>query len=397
MGCKGVSGRERAVEAFKKLFGEAPTMIASSPGRINVIGEHTDYNDGFVMPIAIEARLWIAFRRRRDEVVRVYSADMRQCDQFMLSDAAEMKRSESALWSNYIRGVAWALMKGGVNLSGMDACIASDIPIGAGLSSSAAIETASAIAMLNEDIENFDRTRLAKLCQIAENEFVGVRCGIMDQMICLHGKEGHAMLLDCRHLTFEQVFVHHPQYTFLIADTAKGRELSCSEYNIRRQQCEEGVKLLGELLRRDLKALRDVSLGEFESVEGMLPEVIRKRCRHVITENERVHAFKVSFERGDIIEAGSLMNQSHESLRNDYEVSCFELDTMVELLRSHDGIVGARLTGAGFGGCVIALIQRDRVEGAIEDVSQKYAAITGLKPSLYQCEPSYGATIEHLM
>lgn len=396
MHLRSVEGRERAIKAFKEVFGDAPTMVASSPGRVNVIGEHTDYNDGFVMPIAVEMRLWIAFRKRDDELVRIHSADLGGCDEFTLSDAERMKRNESLQWSNYIRGVAWALRREGAKPCGMDACIASDIPIGAGLSSSAAIETACAIAMLHGELEGLDRTWLARLCQMAENEFVGVRCGIMDQMICLHGTEGHAMLLDCRHLTFEHVCVSHPQYTFLIADTAKGRELASSEYNIRRQQCEEGVRLLSELLHRQLKALRDVSLEEFEGVEHMLPDVIRRRCRHVITENERVHAFKISFERGDVAEAGRLMNQSHESLRSDYEVSCFELDTMVELLRSHESVVGARLTGAGFGGCVIALARREGIDGVIEDVREKYTAITGLQPSLYLCEPSYGAMLERI-
>lgn len=392
----GVEGRERAIKAFNEVFGDAPTMVSSSPGRVNVIGEHTDYNDGFVMPIAVGMRLWIAFRKRDDELVRIHSVELGGYDEFTLSDAERMERNESLQWSNYIRGVAWALRREGANPCGMDACIASDIPIGAGLSSSAAIETACAIAMLHEELEGLNRTWLAKLCQMAENEFVGVRCGIMDQMICLHGVEGHAMLLDCRHLTFEHVCVSHPQYTFLIADTAKGRELASSEYNIRRQQCEDGVKLLSKLLHRQLKALRDVSLAEFESVEHMLPDVIRRRCRHVITENERVRSFKTSFERGDVAEAGRLMNQSHESLRSDYEVSCFELDTMVELLRSHESVVGARLTGAGFGGCVIALAQRDGIDGVIEDVREKYAAITGLQPSLYLCEPSHGAKLEHI-
>lgn len=396
MRCRSANGRERAIKAFNELFGTAPTMVASSPGRVNVIGEHTDYNDGFVMPIAVGMRLWIAFRKRDDELVRIHSVEMDGHDEFTLSDAERMMRSEEAQWSNYIRGVAWALRREGIKLCGMDACIASDIPIGAGLSSSAAIETACAIAMLHEELERFDRTWLARLCQMAENEFVGVRCGIMDQMICLHGVEGHAMLLDCRHLTFEHVRVSHPQYTFLIADTAKGRELASSEYNIRRQQCEEGVKLLSELLHRHLKALRDVSLAEFEGVEHMLPNVIRRRCRHVITENERVHAFKTSFESGNVAEAGNLMNQSHESLRNDYEVSCFELDIMVELLRSHDGVIGARLTGAGFGGCVIALARREGIEDVIESVRERYAAMTGLQPSLYPCEPSYGAKLERL-
>lgn len=390
------SGMRRAIKAFKEEFKAAPILLASSPARVNLIGEHTDYNDGFVMPIAIDMRLWIAFCPRDDEVVRFFSVEMGQRDEFVLSDVKRMVRSEDAQWSNYPRGVAWALMSEGVELSGMDACIASDIPIGAGLSSSAAIETACAVAMLHDRLARVDRTWLAKLCQRAENDFVGVRCGIMDQMICMHGKRGHAILLDCRHLTFEHVNVCHPNYSFLVADTAKGRELASSEYNIRRKQCEDGVRLLSQLLKREIDALRDVMPEEFEAVEHMLPDIIRKRCRHVITENKRVHAFKHSFEHGDIVGAGKLMNQSHESLKNDYEVSCFELDVMVDLLRSFDGVVGARLTGAGFGGCVIALLHRDSAERVIEVIPTKYEDATGLKPSLYLCEPSSGAKLEHL-
>jgi galactokinase len=391
-----MNGKERAIGAFKEKFGCEPTMLSSSPARVNVIGEHTDYNDGFVMPMAINMRLWVAFNPRDDEVVRVFSVEMAQMDEFGLKEALSMVRSSDAQWGNYIRGVAWALMSDGISPCGMDACIASDIPIGAGLSSSAAIETAVATAMLYEQFKFVDKTRIAKLCQRAENEFVGVRCGIMDQMICMHGRRGHALLLDCRHLSFEHVPISHPKYAFIVADTAKERALATSEYNIRRQQCEEGVKLLSRLLQREIRALRDVSYEEFKTVEHMLPDVIRRRCRHVITENERVHGFREAFLSGDIAKAGELMNESHESLKEDYEVSCFELDVMVELLRSHKGVIGARLTGAGFGGCVIALSLKEALDEILSSVPQMYANATGLTPTLNVCEPSEGATLEEI-
>lgn len=380
------------IDRFKRRFGSKPEIISRAPGRVNLIGEHTDYNDGFVLPIAIDRSVRVAASARDDSRVIVESIDFGESVEF---DLGSIKRDEDRPWSNYPRGVAWALIKAGYELRGMNAIVTGDVPIGAGLSSSAAVELAFAMAFVHISSIDISPRELALLCQKAENSFVGVSCGIMDQFISAMGRRGHAMFLDCRSLRFELVPLNLADHLFLVCDTKVKRELSGSEYNRRRAECERGVELLKKHLP-GIKALRDVSWEEFRRYSEELPETIRKRCRHVILENERVIRAVEALKSGDLKGFGELMNESHESLRVDYEVSCYELDLMVEIARGVEGVLGARMTGAGFGGCAVALARRDAVDRLIGRVMEIYPAKTGIKPEVYVVEPEEGAEVRKL-
>lgn len=390
-----MDARQQATERFQETFGTSPTIIATAPGRVNLIGEHTDYNEGFVLPIAVDQTLCVAARRRNDRTVRIVAADLNEADEFCLDD---LRRDEHANWRNYPRSVAWVLKQNGIDLAGMDAVIASDIPIGAGLSSSAAIEVATALAFLHFAGAEVDRKVLAQRCQRAENEFVGVQCGIMDQMIALLGKARHALLLDCRDLSHQLVPLPNG-IVFIVADTGKPRTLAASEYNIRRQQCDEAVGLLSQLLGRPIKSLRDVDNDEVEVLFEQLPDPVRRRARHVTAENNRVLAFVRALRDGDIRRAGALLLASHASLRDDYEVSCPELDAMVKALMTIGGVFGARLTGAGFGGACIAMVREDAVEQVINETPKRYAEELGSNaptPTLFAVQPADGAQVTEI-
>ncbi len=383
---------QRAVRKFEALFNASPEFVVAAPGRVNLIGEHTDYNEGFVLPIAVDRFLFVAVRARDDRTVRVVAADLDDMDEFSLE---EIVRDPEHHWRNYPRGVAGVIAQNGVTLRGMDAVIASDIPIGAGMSSSAAIEVGFALALLHLAGTEVPRPTLAQWCQRAEHEFAGVQCGIMDQMIALLGKENHALLLDCRDLSHELVPL--PQgIAFVVADTGVPRTLAASEYNIRRQQCEEAVQLLSQLLERPLRSLRDVTLEELGAVFNEMPEPIRRRARHVLTENSRVHAFRQAMRERALQRAGSLLLASHASLRDDYEVSCRELDAMVQALMSVEGVFGARLTGAGFGGACLAMVREDAVERVLQEVPERYHQLVGdnaPQPTLFAVKTADGAHI----
>lgn len=389
----GMDARKRAIARFQDFFGSAPQLLVTAPGRINLIGEHTDYNEGFVMPIAVDRVLCVAARPRDDDTVCIVATDLNGRDVFRLTDIQPSERGD---WRNYPRGVAWVLRRNGVRLTGMDAVIASDIPIGAGLSSSAALEVGVALALSHLSGAEVDKVTVARWCQQAENEFVGVQCGIMDQMACLLGKDRHALLLDCRDLSHEWVPLPNG-IVFIGADTGKPRTLAASAYNQRRQECETAVQLLRELLGRPIRSLRDVDNDEVELLFERLPDPVRRRARHVTSENNRVKDFAQALRNGNLYRAGALLSASHASLRDDYEVSCVELDAMVRALTSVPGVFGARLTGAGFGGACIAMVRESAVEQVLREVPERYRALLGEtapKPHLFVVRAADGARSE---
>ena len=373
----------RVVAAFTREFGQDAAIVVAAPGRVNLIGEHTDYNDGFVLPAAIDRHIVIAARPRADRIVRLYAADMGEVAQFSLDD---IQPDTGRRWSNYERGVAWALQGAGYTLQGMDAVVGGDVPVASGLSSSAAIEVATAFTFQTLSDLDLDGVQRALLCQKAENEFVGMRCGIMDQYIISLGRRDHALLIDCRSLEYKLVPVP-AGVSLVICDTQKRRGLVDSEYNTRRNECEAGARALG------VRALRDVSVETFEARQEELPAVMRKRCRHVVTENQRVMDAVDALGVGDLERFGALMNASHVSLRDDYEVSCAELDAMVEAARRQPGVLGARMTGAGFGGCTVNLVQDEAAEAFQNNVAREYTQATGLEPRIYVCAAEDGVRL----
>ena len=375
------------VETFRTVFAAEPTDFVQAPGRVNLIGEHTDYNDGFVLPMAIESNVRIALRPRPDHRINLCSGNFSQQVTFGLDNLRH--DDGKAKWSEYCRGVAWVMLEKGLPLRGMDAVIIGDVPIGAGLSSSAAMEVASAWAFQVAAGFRMDPVDMALPCQKAENEWVGMRCGIMDQFISVLGRKDHALLIDCRSLTYEAVPLPH-SYSFVITNSMVRRGLVDSAYNERRAQCEEGVRLLQKRLPA-IRALRDVSNDELEHFRNDLPELTYRRCRHVVTENTRALQSVAALKAGRAAEFGRLMNASHDSLRDDYQVSRNELDTLVTIAHSTHGCLGSRLTGAGFGGCTVSLVQTGAVEAFVDKVSQEYARITGLTPAIYVSRAAVGA------
>jgi galactokinase len=378
--------QQQVEEAFDQRFSGEPWRVFQAPGRVNLIGEHTDYNEGFVLPVAIDRQVMLAARARADRCVRLWSVSFQQDSEFDLDDIAH---DLAAPWSNYVRGVAWALQQQGTTLRGMDAVIAGNVPIGSGLSSSAAIEVATAVTFRALSELDIAPVRLALLCQQAENEFVGMKCGIMDQFIAMLGQRGHALWIDCRSLECQAVPLP-ADVSVIICDTKKRRGLVDSEYNLRRQQCEQGVALLQPFLPQ-VKALRDVTSAELDEYGHLLPPVVRRRCAHVVSEDERVMLAVAALRAGAVGEVGRLMDLSHSSLRDDYEVSCDQLDIMVEAARGVSGCLGARMTGAGFGGCTVNLV-RAKVAGRFaRQVAERYEGETGLEPEVYICTASAGA------
>jgi galactokinase len=360
--------------------------IFRAPGRVNLIGEHTDYNDGFVLPAAINFSTWVTLAPLQDNCLEIFSENFNEQITIGLGDADIKPRGQ---WSDYVIGVAVVLQKTGHSLRGAHLKIRGEVPIGAGLSSSAALEVATACALVANSNLNIDRLELAKLCRRAENEFVGARVGIMDQFVSLHGKANKALLLDCRSLDYEL----RPMSTdtsLVVCNTMVKHELASSEYNQRREECEAGVKHLAQMLP-NVAALRDVTLEQLEQYGKDMPEVIYRRCRHVVTENARVLEAAEALDREDLNRFGQLMYESHRSLRDDYEVSCEELDLMVELASKTEGVYGARMTGGGFGGCTVNLVAREQEETFKRFVAEGYECETSLKPEIFVCEPSEGA------
>ena len=382
---------------FEKIFSHEPATVVRAPGRVNLIGEHTDYNDGYVLPVAIDRSILMAAAPRLDGQVVFHALDFDQRTEFSLDD---IRHDDQHPWSNYQRGVAFFLQERGFELPGMKAVISGDIPVGSGLSSSAAVEVAAAYAWQVLSGFSLSRVELALLCQQAENEFVGMKCGIMDQFISALGQRDHALLIDCRTLEHELVRLGAiaqrgsvtPVFaTIVVCDTMKRRGLVDSEYNARRRECEEGVRMLQKHLS-EVKALRDVSPAQFERYQEDLPDVVRRRCRHVVYENERVLQSVEALKEDDLATFGRLMNESHVSLRDDYQVSCRELNVMVEAAWQIEGVYGSRLTGAGFGGCTVSLVAGDAVDRFRAHVAAEYQAATGVEPQIYVCAVEDGVS-----
>lgn len=370
-------------QQFETHFNAKPVFIARAPGRVNLIGEHTDYNDGFVLPMAIDRAVWLALRPRDDGQVRLFSLDLGVESAFELNS---LRRDGD--WIEYPKGVASELMKAGYTLKGFDAVMTGDVPRGAGLSSSAAVELATARAFAAISGFEWNAPLMAKIAQKAENLWVGVNCGIMDQMASAACKEGYALFLDCRSLEIQ----HAPlpkEVSIVILDTSTRRGLVDSAYNERRSQCEEAARWFG------VKALRDVSVKELEKWKAGsdLSEISFKRARHIVTENERVLEAIVVMKKGNVKRLGELFNASHDSLRDDFEVTNDALNLMVECAREQASCLGARMTGAGFGGCAVALVHEEKAAEFTQAVSTAYRQRSGLEASVYVCKASEGASI----
>ena len=373
--------QQRVTTAFEECFGEAPTYVVRAPGRVNLIGEHTDYNDGFVLPMAINRAIWIALRAREDNRVRIASLDYETTTAFAL-DALEKGEG----WAEYLKGVAWALQEAGHELRGWEGVLTGDVPRAAGLSSSAALEMAAARAFAAVSEITWEPAPMAKLGQRAENQWVGVNCGIMDQMISAAGEADHALLIDCRSLETEAAPLP-PETVVVVLDTATRRGLVDSAYNERRSQCEAAARFFG------VPALRDVSREEFEARADELDPVTRRRARHVITENARTLQAVEAMRAGNPVEMGRLMRASHISLRDDFEVSSDALNAMVASALAAPGCYGARMTGAGFGGCAVALVQAEAAQTFVAEVKAAYHARTDIEPNIYICRATDGAAL----
>ncbi|MGQ9605845.1 MAG: galactokinase [Thermogutta sp.] len=374
------------VSAVEQLFSQQAggdwDWIVRAPGRVNLIGEHTDYNEGFVLPMAIERAVWVGLRRRPDRWVGVYVAAESRWREFHL-DAMRREGSEPI---EYVKGTAWSLAEEGYFLNGWEGVLLGDVPIGAGLSSSAAMEVAVARAFAAASHLPWEPLRMALVAQRAENRWVGVQCGIMDQLISACGREGHALLIDCR--TLECRPVPLPQgVKVVILDTGTRRGLADSAYNQRRTACESTAARFG------LKALRDLSLDELAARAGELDAVTARRVRHVVGENARTVQAAEVMQQGDAETLGRLMVASHESLRDDYEVSSDALNAMVEIALSQPGCYGARMTGAGFGGCAVALVEAGRAADFAERVASEYRRRTGNQPAVYITGATAGADV----
>ncbi len=379
-----ITARELST-AFRNLYGGEP-KIYRAPGRVNLIGEHTDYNDGFVMPAAVDFSTWAAVSPRNDRFVSVFSENFGEQFKFSLDDPAPQARRH---WSDYVRGVAVTLEQSGYRLGGAELLLRGDVPIGSGLSSSASVEVATGLALLGNSGVAVEREELARLCQRAENEFVGMRCGIMDQFVSCLAQGGKALLLDCRSLAHDLLSLPN-EVRLVICNTMVKHELATGEYNRRRAECEAGVSHLVSALPR-VHALRDVTEAELESHKDGMSEVVYRRCRHVVTENNRVLEAKKALEADNLPEFGRLMNESHRSLRDDYEVSCQELDIMVGLAQEMPSVYGARMTGAGFGGCTIALVFARGAEEFKRRIARAYQTATGITAEVYICRAAAGA------
>jgi galactokinase len=378
---------ERTAELFSKCFGEEPRRTVAAPGRVNLIGEHTDYNDGFVLPMAIQKYTLMAGIRTTDREVTLHGDTTGDTAKFSVRQRA--KKGDPP-WSNYVRGVVAGFQDRGQKISGFSGVIDSTLPYGGGLASSAALEVA--VATLIEALYDkaLDPMEKALLCQKAEHDFAGVPCGIMDQYTSILAKEDHALLLDCRTRETTLVPMQDPSVTVLIVNTNVRHRLAEGEYAKRRAQCEAAAKALG------VAALRDVSSKELQAGQTHLDPVVFRRALHVVTENERTLQMARAIRAGDWDSVGNLMYESHASLRNDYQVSCPELDSVVEIARSlgkKSGVIGCRMTGAGFGGCAVSLVRTDALSAVTRRIEESYERKTNNQPSIFSSRPAGGAQI----
>ncbi len=379
-----MSLKEKTQSLFAETFGYPATHTFQAPGRVNLIGEHTDYNDGFVLPCAIDYQTAISAAPRADRTVRVIAADYdNQTDEFSLD--APILAHDSQQWSNYVRGVVKHLLNRDKSFGGADLVISGNVPQGAGLSSSASLEVAVGTVFQQLYHLPLDGAQIALNGQEAENQFVGCNCGIMDQLISALGKKDHALLLDCRTLGTRAVSMPQGVAVIIINSNFK-RTLVGSEYNTRREQCETGARFFQQ------PALRDVSLEQFNAVAAELDPLVAKRVRHVLTENQRTLEAADALEKGDLQRMGELMAASHASMRDDFEITVPQIDTLVEIVKETIGDKGGvRMTGGGFGGCIVALVPEDLVSQVQEAVAAQYEAKTGIKETFYVCKASEGA------
>jgi galactokinase len=377
-----------AKSEFAAHFGSEPELAVRAPGRVNIIGEHTDYNGGFVLPMAIERETLILARRRDDTVLNAVAANL---DRTASADLAHIARHATDSWMDYLLGVANELHKLGKPVHGADILIRGDVPVGAGLSSSASLEMATLV--LFESLGNFriEGAEAPLLGQRVENEFLGLKTGIMDQFVVREARKGHALFLDCRSLEFELVPVAMPDAVFVVSDTGVSRGLASSKYNERVAECAEALARANERLGRSASQLRDYSPEDLQACRDAMPDLIYRRARHVVTENRRTELACEALRAGDAKALGELMNASDRSLRLDYEVTCTELDAMTELARSLPGCYGSRMTGAGFGGCAVHLVAAERAAAFTEGLRGAYRARTGLEGLMLVSTPAEGA------
>ncbi len=374
-------------DAFTARYGIRPRLIVRAPGRVNLIGEHTDYNEGFVLPIAIDRSTFVAARARPDTTIRVYSATFDEEDSF---DLERIERSVERPWSNYVRGVLKGLRARDLPLTGADLMIHGNVPIGSGLSSSASLEVAVGYALQLLNNINLLGEELALLAQGAENSFVGMQCGIMDQFMAALGRAGHALLLDCRDLSYTTIPIP-PDVRVVVCDSHVRHALVGSAYNERRAACEQAVALLRQRMPK-ITALRDVSPEQLEANADLLPPAVLPRARHVVSEIRRTLDAAAALERGDLAAFGALMVASHASLRDDYEVSVPEIDTLVEIARGLPGCYGSRITGGGFGGSTVSLVRAGAVESFVADLAARYKERVGREATVLVCTPSEGVS-----
>ncbi len=374
-------------EKFVEFYNGEPRVFRA-PGRVNLIGEHTDYNGGFVLPMAINRECAVAITVRGDRRIRVHTTNLNETAELDLDNQTERKQG---FWLNYIEGVARLLEGRNVELKGADLLVWSDVPGGAGLSSSAALEIVTGLALTKIAGKTVDGKTLALVGQQAEHEFVGAKVGIMDQFVSANAQKGNALLLDCRSLEFENVPLDTKNIAVVICDTRVKHDLATSEYNTRRAECEEAVEILKRFLP-DILQLRDVGVAEFENYQNELPDVIRRRARHVVTENARVLQAAKALRETDLNEFGRLMRLSHASLRDDYEVSCRELDLMVEIADACQGVLGARMTGGGFGGSTVNLVLRENLDEFTRKIAVEYERETKIEPTILISDASAGAS-----
>ena len=374
-------------ERFREVYGTSPSGTFRAPGRVNLIGEHTDYNDGFVMPAAIDFYSYAAIGERAGHTLSVYSEQFNQSVEFSIAHLAGPPRKH---WSDYVRGVAAVLRDEGYPLRGANLVIDGQVPIGSGLSSSAAIEVTTALALTSLGGVTIPLLEVARLCQRAENTYTGARCGIMDQFVSCFGKRDHGLMLDCRSLeaTYLQL---PPNVRLVICNTMVRHELATGEYNERRASCERAVETIAKF-RPEVRALRDLTLEDLKHYQNQISSVDFRRCRHVITENDRVTDAKAALESADLARFGELMYLSHDSLDQDYEVTCRELNIMVKLAREFEGVYGSRMTGGGFGGCTITLVESRVVPEFQATVAREYEKLTGLSPQIVVSAAAAGAS-----
>lgn len=379
-------GSEEVVAAEAIQAGGVPVRCAA-PGRVNLIGEHTDYSGGFVMPVAIDFRTVATLRARSDARITIFSENMGERVEYPAHPLPTKGRKH---WSDYPMGVAWSLAEKGVRIGGFDLSLAGDVPLGSGLSSSASIEVSTAMALLESAQAKMPLAQIALACQRAENAFVGAQSGIMDQFIACAGQQDHALLLDCRSLAYRLLPIPS-NVRLIICNSMVKHEHAGGQYNVRRQEVEEGTRILAGRFP-SVKALRDVTEQELEECRTLMPANVYKRCRHIVTENKRVELAADALERGDLPAFGTLMEQAHRSIRDDFEASCSELDTLVEIATRLPGCYGARMTGGGFGGCTVNLVAEKEAEHFRQEIRAAYRAATAIDADVYLCRASAGAT-----